>query len=57
MGIDVLLDAWEHRGALPDGSTLLLIGDGPLREGLARRAAHPPLPAACACWAGSPTRS
>ena len=44
MGVDVLLDAWERiADALPDGSVLLLVGDGPLREGLARRAAHPPL--------------
>ena len=44
MGIDLLLDAWsqlEHE--LPEGSLLLLIGDGPLRETFAARAAHPPL--------------
>jgi glycosyltransferase involved in cell wall biosynthesis len=44
MGIDRLLDAWgrlEHR--LPAGSVLLLVGDGPLRETLAARAARPPL--------------
>jgi glycosyltransferase involved in cell wall biosynthesis len=38
MGIDVLLDAWERlEGTLPPGSTLLLVGDGPLREALAQR--------------------
>ncbi len=44
MGIDLLLDAWgqiEHE--LPEGSMLLLIGDGPLRETFAARAAQPPL--------------
>jgi glycosyltransferase involved in cell wall biosynthesis len=44
MGIDLLLDAWsqiEHE--LPAGSQLLLIGDGPLRETFAARAAQPPL--------------
>ncbi|MFI5004056.1 MAG: glycosyltransferase family 4 protein [Solirubrobacterales bacterium] len=44
MGIDTLLDAWgklEHE--LPDGSLLLLIGDGPLRGALAARATRPPL--------------
>jgi glycosyltransferase involved in cell wall biosynthesis len=44
MGIDLLLDAWgqlEHE--LPEGSLLLLIGDGPLRETFAARAAQPPL--------------
>lgn len=45
MGLDVLLDAWEWtlRHGLPDGSQLLLVGDGPLREELAARAARPPL--------------
>ena len=44
MGIDVLLDAWEAlEQALPAASVLLLIGDGPLREGLAERAASPAL--------------
>ncbi len=44
MGIDVLLDAWEQIAQeLPDGSLLLLVGDGPLRDGFARRAAQPPL--------------
>ena len=44
MGLDVLLDAWEQlEGALPEGSTLLLIGDGPLREQLSERAGRPPL--------------
>ena len=44
MGIDLLLDVWgqiEHE--LPAGSLLLLIGDGPLRETFAARAAQPPL--------------
>jgi glycosyltransferase involved in cell wall biosynthesis len=44
MGIDLLLDAWsqiEHE--LPQGSLLLLIGDGPLRETFAARAVQPPL--------------
>jgi glycosyltransferase involved in cell wall biosynthesis len=40
MGIEVLLDAWEQiEAALPAGSTLLLVGDGPLREELAQRTA------------------
>ncbi len=44
MGLDVLLDAWaELEGSLPEGSTLLLVGDGPLREQLSERAGHPPL--------------
>ncbi len=44
MGIDTLLDAWgELEPELPDGSLLLLIGDGPLRSALAARAARPPL--------------
>ena len=44
MGIDVLLDTWgELAHELPAGSLLLLIGDGPLREALATRAARPPL--------------
>jgi glycosyltransferase involved in cell wall biosynthesis len=44
MGIDVLLDAWEGlQGELPDGSCLLLVGQGPLGEQLAARAARPPL--------------
>lgn len=41
MGLDILLDAWK--GALerlPRDSTLLLVGDGPLREGLAARIAQ-----------------
>jgi glycosyltransferase involved in cell wall biosynthesis len=44
MGIDPLLDAWsqiEHE--LPEDSLLLLIGDGPLHETFAARAAQPPL--------------
>ncbi len=44
MGVDTLLDAWgrlaEH---VAPGSTLLLIGDGPLRESLVERCARPPL--------------
>jgi glycosyltransferase involved in cell wall biosynthesis len=44
MGVDGLLDAWGPLcEQLPEGSTLLLIGDGPLREGLLERCAHPPL--------------
>lgn len=40
MGIDVLLDAWGALAAtLPDGSQLLLVGDGELRDSLAERAA------------------
>ena len=39
MGIDVLLDAWERiHEALPAGSTLLLVGDGPLHDALSERA-------------------
>jgi len=38
MGLEVLLDAWERiQTKLPDGSALLLVGDGPLRDALARR--------------------
>jgi glycosyltransferase involved in cell wall biosynthesis len=44
MGIDGLLDAWgELSDALPDGSVLLLVGDGPLRNSLEERAQLPPL--------------
>jgi glycosyltransferase involved in cell wall biosynthesis len=44
MGVDGLLDAWgEIAGSLPAGCVLLLVGDGPLRESLAGRAALPPL--------------
>ncbi len=44
MGLDVLLDAWgELEGVLPEGSTLLLVGDGPLREQLGERAGRAPL--------------
>ena len=44
MGLDVLLDAWERiQTALPAGSALLLVGDGPLRDALAERAARAPL--------------
>ncbi len=44
MGLDVLLDAWgELEGVLPEGSALLLIGDGPLREQLSERAERAPL--------------
>jgi len=44
MGIGGLLDAWSALGQqLPKGSVLLLVGDGPLREELAERAAQPPL--------------
>jgi glycosyltransferase involved in cell wall biosynthesis len=39
MGIEVLLDAWRQiAGELPEGSTLVLVGDGPLREQLAESA-------------------
>jgi glycosyltransferase involved in cell wall biosynthesis len=38
MGLDVLLDAWAGGVAdLPPGSTLLIVGDGPLRGELAER--------------------
>jgi glycosyltransferase involved in cell wall biosynthesis len=44
MGHDGLLDAWgQIQDALPDGSLLLLVGDGPLRDSLTERAAHAPL--------------
>jgi glycosyltransferase involved in cell wall biosynthesis len=44
MGIDGLLDAWgEMESELPPGSTLLLVGDGPLAGELGARAAAPPL--------------
>jgi glycosyltransferase involved in cell wall biosynthesis len=44
MGIDVLLDAWGSlAGTLPEGSQLLLVGDGELRDALAERAANAPL--------------
>jgi glycosyltransferase involved in cell wall biosynthesis len=44
MGIDGLLDAWgQLSDSLPDGSVLLLVGDGPLRDSLAERAKSPPL--------------
>ncbi|MGI8622277.1 MAG: glycosyltransferase family 4 protein [Solirubrobacteraceae bacterium] len=39
MGLDVLLDAWEHGST---GRTLLIAGDGPLRETLAARIAGSP---------------
>ncbi|HEY1833939.1 MAG TPA: glycosyltransferase family 4 protein [Solirubrobacteraceae bacterium] len=44
MGIEGLLDAWERVApTLPAGSTLLLAGDGPLREALTKRAEEPGL--------------
>jgi glycosyltransferase involved in cell wall biosynthesis len=44
MGLDGLLDAWQLiRDALPAGSQLLLVGDGPMRDALAERAGRPPL--------------
>ena len=44
MGIDTLLDAWaDLEGSLPGGSTLLLVGDGPLRADLEARAREPRL--------------
>jgi glycosyltransferase involved in cell wall biosynthesis len=40
MGIDILLDAWGAiAGTLPEGSQLLLVGDGELRDSFAERAA------------------
>lgn len=42
MGIDGLLDAWAA-AQLPQGSTLLIVGDGPLREHLRERADAAPL--------------
>ncbi|HEX4437412.1 MAG TPA: glycosyltransferase family 4 protein [Solirubrobacteraceae bacterium] len=39
MGIEVLLDAWERvESELPPGSTLLVVGDGPLADELSERA-------------------
>lgn len=39
MGVEVLLDAWEQaRPDLPEGSTLLIAGEGPLLEPLRARA-------------------
>jgi glycosyltransferase involved in cell wall biosynthesis len=44
MGIDDLLDAWGPIATeLPPGSTLLLVGDGPLAGELAERAGRGPL--------------
>jgi glycosyltransferase involved in cell wall biosynthesis len=44
MGIDGLLDAWGRiAGAVPDGSVLLLVGDGPLGAHFRARAAQAPL--------------
>jgi glycosyltransferase involved in cell wall biosynthesis len=44
MGLDVLLDAWGPlETGLPPGSTLLLVGQGPLAADLAERASRPPL--------------
>jgi glycosyltransferase involved in cell wall biosynthesis len=44
MGIDGLLDAWSQIEAeLPAGSTLLVVGDGPLAGTLAERAERAPL--------------
>jgi len=44
MGLDCLLDAWALLdGSLPEGSTLLVIGEGPLREALEERAHSAPL--------------
>ncbi len=42
MGLEVLIDAWcEARSDLPEGSALLIAGDGPLRRALASAvAAH-----------------
>lgn len=38
-GLDVLLDGFAASGPVPSSSTLCLVGDGPLREDLVRRAA------------------
>ena len=44
MGIGVLLDAWaELDGLVPDGSTMLIVGEGPLRDDIAQRAQAPGL--------------
>jgi glycosyltransferase involved in cell wall biosynthesis len=44
MGIDGLLDAWGRiERSLPEGSTLLLIGDGPLKARMLERTRCPPL--------------
>lgn len=44
MGIGGLLDAWaEIAERLPAGSTLALVGEGPLKDELAERAARAPL--------------
>lgn len=44
MGIGGLLDAWAKiEGELPEGSQLLIIGEGELGEEIAARAARPPL--------------
>ena len=44
MGIGCLLDAWgQLEGSLAPGSTLLLVGDGPLRAALEERAGRAPL--------------
>ncbi len=44
MGIDGLLDAWGAlQEQLPEGSVLLIVGDGPLRGELAGRASRAPL--------------
>jgi glycosyltransferase involved in cell wall biosynthesis len=44
MGIGALLDAWaELDGELPAGSTVLIVGDGPLEANLRRRANGPRL--------------
>ena len=41
MGIEVLLDAWaEIAPALPEGSVLLIVGEGVLRERISERAAQ-----------------
>jgi glycosyltransferase involved in cell wall biosynthesis len=44
MGIEVLLEAWGRLAdELPDGSVLLLVGDGALRGAVEQRAARAPL--------------
>ncbi len=43
MGIEGLLDAWERLEGVPEKATLLLLGDGQLREQLVERAGRPQL--------------
>lgn len=58
MGLDVLLDAWgEIADSLPDGSLLLLAGEGPLSHELRSALPARHFRGACGCSAGSPTPS